>query len=222
MSRCWFVTGTDTGIGKTHACVALLGALRAAGCRAMGMKPVASGCEPVDGAWLNDDAQRLIGASAVAAPYALVNPYAFPEPVSPHIAAARSGQSIDLARVIEAARALLEMGELLVVEGAGGWLSPVAKDLWQADIARALQAPVILVVGLRLGCINHALLSARAIEGDGCRLAGWIGNHIDPRLDASDEVIDTLAGSLRAPCIGVLPWGVEDASGALNLAKLQY
>jgi dethiobiotin synthetase len=219
-TRVLYVTGTDTGIGKTWAAAALLRGLRAAGARALPMKPVASGCELRDGGRVNDDALALIAACGERPDYDMVNPYALLAPVSPHIAAAEEGVRIELARIQAAASALAARCEVLVVEGAGGWLSPVDAGLWQSDIARALGAEVLLVVGLRLGCINHALLSARAIAADGLKLAGWIGNRIDPALLAAEAVIETLREALPAPCLGVLPWGDDSGGDALDPAAI--
>jgi dethiobiotin synthetase len=173
-----YVTGTDTGIGKTVASVALLHALRARVRNAVGMKPVASGCERVDGEWRNADALALREASHPAPPYALVNPIALSEPAAPEIAA--------------------------VVQGVGGWLAPLAPRLDQSALVHALDLPVVLVVGVRLGCINHARLTQRAIEADGCRLAGWIGNRIDPDFATADASIDLLRRHLSVPCLGVI------------------
>jgi dethiobiotin synthetase len=215
MSRAVFVAGTDTGIGKTHAACTLLHALRAAGHDACGMKPVASGCAETPGGLRNDDALALLAASGDAGlPYALVNPVALREPLSPHLAAAHDGVAITLAQLREAFERLQAAHDTVVVEGIGGWLVPLAPGLFAADIAKRWQLPVILVVGMRLGCLNHALLSARAIVADGCRLLGWIGNCVDPAMDAPEENLATLCELLPAPCLGVLPHGVAPAQAA--------
>jgi len=200
-----FVTGTDTGIGKTVVTAALLTALRQRNHRAIGMKPVASGCEAGADGLRNADAEALIAHSSAGLDYALVNPYALAEPVAPHLAASASGLEIRLDRCVAAYGALSTNADFVVVEGVGGWAVPFGPALMQADLVRALRVPVILVVGLRLGCINHALLSARAIEADGCTLAGWIGNRIDPDMARCDENIATLKDRLTAPCLSVLP-----------------
>jgi dethiobiotin synthetase len=216
-TRVFFVTGTDTGIGKTWASVALIRNLRAAGLRVLAMKPVASGCNLRDGAPVNDDALALIAACEVAPAYAEVNPYALMAPVSPHIAARGEGVHIDTERIRAAADAMAARCDVLVVEGAGGWLSPLDVDLWQSDVVRLLRAEVLLTVGLRLGCINHALLSARGICADGGRLAGWIGNQLEPSMASAEAVLDTLRHELPAPCLGVLPW---QQSGTLDLGAV--
>ena len=199
-----FVTGTDTGVGKTLVSATLLAALNANGVRAAGMKPIASGCiETADG-WRNEDAMMLLAQSAGAPAYASVNPYALPEAVAPHLAAASSGVEIRLDALLAAFAALSTNAQFVVVEGVGGWAVPFASTLMQADLVRALKLPVVLVVGLRLGCINHALLSARAVISDGCQLAGWIGNRIDPAMARAEENLATLRERLPAPCLGVL------------------
>lgn len=217
-----FVAGTDTGIGKTHASCALLHALRHAGESACGMKPVASGCTETADGLRNDDALALLQASSVDLPYELINPVALREPLSPHIAAAHEGLTISLAPMREAFAALCASHDKVVVEGVGGWLVPLAPSLSAADIPRAWQLPVVLVVGLRLGCLSHALLTARAIQSDGCRLLGWIGNRVEPAMDAVEENIDTLRTLLPAPCLGILPHGVApaEAAGTLDIASM--
>jgi len=205
MSFAAFVAGTDTGIGKTVVTATLLAALNRAGARAVGMKPVASGCHQTACGWSNADAQELIAQSAGAADYALVNPYALPEPIAPHLAARAAGVEIRLDPIAAAFAALSTNTDCIIVEGVGGWAVPLSPTLMQADVVRALRLPVILVVGLRLGCINHALLSARAIATDGCSLIGWIGNCIDPAMARLDDNLASLRERLPVPCLGVLP-----------------
>ena len=206
MSRGVFVTGTDTGIGKTVATVALIAALNQAGSRAVGMKPVASGCTRTTHGWRNDDGEALLAASAGAPDYALVNPYALPAAVAPHLAARAAGVEIRLDPILAAFAALSTNTDCIIVEGVGGWAVPLAPALMQADLVSALMLPVILVVGLRLGCINHAILSARAIAADGCTLLGWIGNHIDADMACVEDNLATLRELVPAPCLGVLPY----------------
>ena len=216
-----FVAGTDTGIGKTHASCALLHALRAGGLRSTGMKPVASGCIETLHGLQNEDALALRAASSTPLPpYALSNPLALREPLSPHLAAAHEGVTITLPPLRAAFDALCADHDVVVVEGVGGWRVPLAPGLFASGIAKAWQLPVIFVVGLRLGCLSHSLLSAEAILADGCRLAGWIGNRIDPAMDAVEENLATLRELLPAPCLGVLPHGVApaQAAGGLDLA----
>jgi dethiobiotin synthetase len=199
-----FVTGTDTGIGKTRASALLVRAQRACGRRAIGMKPVASGCHETPQGLRNEDAEALIAASDPAPPYALCNPYAFAPPIAPHIAAREAGVAIALDPILAAYRTLAGMADRVVIEGVGGWAVPLSDARMQADLVRALEVPVVLVVGLRLGCINHALLSVRAIRADGCVLAGWIANRIDPDMARAEGNLDTLRARIDAPLLGVL------------------
>lgn len=203
--RGWFVTGTDTEIGKTLVSAALLHALRAAGLRVAGMKPVASGCERTPAGLRNADALALLAAAGRDAAYADVNPYAFAPPIAPHIAAEQAGVRIDAAVIESAARRLAAGADALVVEGVGGFLVPLGPDLDVAGLAGALRLPVILVVGLRLGCINHALLTAEAVRARGLKLAGWVGSRVDPDMAYVAENIEALRSRLPAPCLGVLP-----------------
>jgi dethiobiotin synthetase len=215
-----FVAGTDTGIGKTHAACSLLHALRGAGYNACGMKPVASGCVATPDGLRNDDALALLAASSEPRPgYDQINPVALSDPLSPHLAAVHAGVTITLPPLRAAFDALGHRYQCVVVEGVGGWLVPLAPTLFASDIAREWRLPVILVVGLRLGCLNHALLSARAIQADGCHLLGWIGNVIDPSMDALEENVETLRALLPSPCLGVLPHGTAPAQAAGQLAR---
>ncbi|MBW8076390.1 MULTISPECIES: dethiobiotin synthase [Metallibacterium] len=219
MSSCGvFITGTDTGIGKTYASVALLHALRGAGLRAVGMKPVASGCMATAEGLRNEDALALQSASSGSPDYADVNPLAYAAAVSPHLAAAAEGRRVELAPVQAAYARLAARADVVVVEGVGGWLAPLSDTLVAGDLARVLGLPVILVVGLRLGCLNHALLSARAIAADGCTLLGWIGNRIDPAMLEPERNLDTLRTRLPAPCLGVIAHGAAAAAAACALA----
>ena len=204
--RSLYVTGTDTGIGKSVASAALLHALRARGLSAVGMKPVASGCERTPGGWRNDDARLLQAASDPRPGYADVNPYALPNPLAPELAAADAGITLSLVPILAAHARLAAQADVVVVEGVGGWAAPLSATLDQVDLVRALDLPVLLVVGLRLGCINHARLSARAIAADGARLAGWIGNAIDPAMDRCDDILALLQARLPVPCWGRLPF----------------
>jgi dethiobiotin synthetase len=199
-----FVSGTDTGVGKTCASAALLHALRARGLRASGMKPVASGCRMTPQGLRNDDAEALLAASDPVPAYADCNPCAFAEPIAPHIAARLAGVEIDVARLRAACIRIAAAADRVVVEGAGGWAVPLSERAMQADLVRALGLPVVLVVGLRLGCLNHALLSARAIVADGCELAGWIANRIEPSMAFAEANLHALQMRIGAPLLGVL------------------
>jgi len=213
----FYVTGTDTGIGKSVVSAALLHALRARGLRAVGMKPVASGCEHTPGGWRNDDACLLRAASAPRPDYADVNPYALPNPLAPELAAADAGVTLALAPILAAHARLAAQSDAVVVEGVGGWAAPLSATLDQIDLVRALDLPVVLVVGLRLGCINHARLTARAIAADGARLVGWVGNGIDPTMDRCDDVFALLQARLPVPCWGRLPFSAMPDPQALAI-----
>lgn len=204
-----FVTGTDTGIGKTHVSARLLRALVAQGRRAVGFKPVASGCvRDASGALASEDALALRDAGAQPPPaYGASNPYALEQPLSPNLAARLDGTEVKLGTILAAYDALAATHDVVVVEGVGGWAVPLSQRLMQADLARALGVPVLLVVGVRLGCINHALLTARAIAADGCRLLGWVANTIDPTLAHADGALDTIAAAIGESCIARLPYG---------------
>jgi dethiobiotin synthetase len=195
-----FVTGTDTGVGKTVVAVALLDALRAAGVRAVGMKPVAAGFE--ESGSRNADVVALEAASGVQVEGALANPYAFAAPIAPHVAARQEGRTIELARIVEAYDALARHAEAIVVEGAGGALVPLDARHDMLDIAAARRLPVLVVVGVRLGCLNHALLTAQAVRARGLVLAGWVATRIDPAMRAAQASVDDLVARLRAPCLG--------------------
>jgi dethiobiotin synthetase len=206
MATGYYVTGTDTAAGKSFASVALIHAFRAQGLRVAGMKPVASGCELRNGILCNADAMDLQAASSEPTPeYALVNPFALPAATAPQIAAARAGASVNIAPVLAAYEALAANVDVVVVEGVGGWLAPFADGFEQSELAARLQLRVILVVGLKLGCLNHARLSERRILDDGMRLAGWIGNRIDAQLEFPDEYEALVARSMASPCLGLLP-----------------
>jgi dethiobiotin synthetase len=215
----WFVTGTDTGVGKTLAAQVLLAALRQRGLRAVGMKPVASGCQRTPQGLRSDDALALQVESAVVADYQDVNPYAFEPAVAPHLAA--GAEPIRPERIRNHFENLQRLAPWTVVEGVGGWLVPIGPDQTMADVARDLQLPVILVVGLRLGCLNHALLTAQAIERSGLPLAGWIANALDPAMALREENIRTLRARLAAPLLAQFPYapsGITPASWAPSLA----
>lgn len=219
MSRCWFVTGTDTGAGKTFASTAMLHALHAQGRRAVGMKPVASGSVANAGGWRNADALALQAASDPRPAYDDVNPFALPAATAPQLAAREAGVVVSLPAMLAAHARLAMQADTVVVEGVGGWAAPLGDGIEHADLARAIAADVVLVVGLRLGCLSHARLTARAIEADGCRFAGWIGNTIDPAFERIGDYLQLLRDALPVPCLGVLPHG-GDASAAAGALRL--
>lgn len=199
MSHAYFITGTDTEIGKTHSAVRLIEHWRSQGLRVAAMKPVASGCSVgADGQLVNDDVERLIAASGQTDRDAM-NPYRFAPPISPHLAARLAGVDIDLDLLRQRFAALQADADMVLVEGAGGWYAPLTDTLSMADLACALEIPVVLVVGLRLGCINHARLTAQAIRASGAPLAGWIANQPVADVACRDEVMATLKRTLDAP-----------------------
>lgn len=212
----FYVTGTDTGAGKSLASAVLLHALRRGGATAVGMKPVASGCVATADGLRNDDALALIAASEPRPPYALVNPFALPEPTAPQIAAALAGVEVTLPPLLAAYRQLAAMADHVVVEGVGGWRAPLADGLEQAHLVRALDLPVILVVGLKLGCLNHARLTAEAIAADGGRLVGWIVSAVAPPDRHDDAYLALLRAALPVPCLGVLPHSPGAEASALQ------
>lgn len=218
--RDFFVTGTDTGVGKTLVSAALLRRLRGQGRAVAGMKPVASGSVRTKDGLRNEDALALLAECSRPWPYEVVNPFCFEPPIAPHLAAAEAGSDIHLEPIERAFRELQADCDVVVVEGAGGFLVPLGPELSFADLPAALGLEVILVVGLRLGCLNHALLTAEAIERRGPGLAGWVGNLIDPEFDRLEANVDSLERNIEAPCIGVIghlnPPRVERAVAALR------
>jgi dethiobiotin synthetase len=217
----YFVTGTDTGVGKTLVSCALLHAFAAQNKNVVGFKPVATGCDENDH---NDDAKRLRAASNVQTTYGQVNPYCFVPPVAPHIAARQSGVRIELSRILVSYRELESLADEVIVEGAGGFLIPLNEIQDSTDLAKKLALPIIVVVGMRLGCINHALLTMRVIEDCGLQCAGWVANVIDQNMPALNENIESLRQRIEAPIIGVIPFQSEaDAStvaGLLDIMQL--
>jgi len=204
--RGFFVTGTDTEIGKTVVAAGVVHSLAANGRRVAAMKPVASGAEQTDAGLRNEDALRLIAAANVDADYPQVNPYCFEPPIAPHLAAEEAGTRIRDEVIQEAATALAGQADALVVEGVGGWQVPLAPGYGIPDLARELGLPVILVVGLRLGCINHARLSVESIRASDCEFAGWVGNVASAEPMAREAAnVGTLKQLLPTPCLGIVP-----------------
>jgi dethiobiotin synthetase len=195
-----FVTGTDTGVGKTRVAVALIHALREQGLRVAAMKPVAAGHAPGE---LNEDVVALMQAANVTADVGDVNPYAFPEPIAPHIAAQLAGVQIELDVIAAAYFRLAATADVVVVEGAGGWRVPLNERDDMADLAQRLGLPIVMVVGLRLGCLSHALLTAESIAHRQLLWAGWVGNHVDPAMACQAENVAALHARLAGPCLGV-------------------
>jgi dethiobiotin synthetase len=217
MTTAYFVTGTDTGVGKTRTSCALLHALRATHAKCVGMKPFATGAEETAAGWSNDDVTQLRAASSLKVMPELDNPYLLPWPVSPHIAAKLAGQTIDIEHIVHAFDVLCEQADAVVVEGAGGFVVPLNETQTSADLAQSLDLPVILVVGIRLGCLNHALLTQEAIAARGLKLAGWVANRLDPDMPAQEENIATLRERLRAPLLADWPWAADATPESLTI-----
>ncbi|YCH22473.1 dethiobiotin synthase [Pseudomonas sp. D1-3] len=225
MSAAYFVTGTDTEIGKTTIAAGLLHAARVAGLSTAAAKPIASGCQLTAEGLRNDDALALLAQCSLPLRYEEVNPLAFAPAIAPHLAARDAGVSLEVPALQTAVRTILGKGaDFTLVEGAGGWRVPLGGMATLADLARALSIPVILVVGVRLGCINHALLSADAIVADGLTLAGWVANGVDPHVTRLEDNLATLAERLAAPCIGQVPFlpsvCAEQVARHLDLSRL--
>lgn len=216
----WFVTGTDTAVGKTLVANALLRAAHEAGLSTLGLKPVSAGCYLRDGRFVNEDAWELLHSTSIEADYDDINPVALREPMAPHIAAEREQVTLDATALQAHCAELAGRAEFTLVEGAGGWLVPLDGSRTMADLAAGLGYPVILVVGMRLGCINHALLSAAAIRQAGLELAGWVANHIDPDMAVQDENVSTLEDRLHAPLIGRIPF-MENSNAVLAARHLE-
>jgi len=212
-----FVTGTDTGVGKTVVSAALTSALVGRGLRVAVMKPVASGSDPTPDGPRNSDALTLIAAANVPAPYEVVNPYCFLPPISPHIAAREAGVSIDLALLRSRFDSLAGASDCVIVEGAGGWLAPISDTAAMADLAAALSLPVLLVVGLRLGCLNHALLTRESLTTRGVAFAGWVANAVDPHFERAAENLATLTARLGGPPLAHVPF-LDPGHGAPDLS----
>ncbi|PVZ15691.1 MULTISPECIES: dethiobiotin synthase [unclassified Pseudomonas] len=202
----YFIAGTDTEIGKTTIAAGLLHAAAKAGFSTLGAKPVASGCERTPDGLRNEDALALLGQSTLQLPYAAINPYAFEPPIAPHLAAQEAGVALTVQALAQPMRQVLAHGAgFTLIEGAGGWRVPLAEGEYLSGLAVALALPVILVVGVRLGCINHALLTAEAIAADGLVLAGWVANVVDAVTSRLEENLATLTERLPAPCLGRVP-----------------
>ncbi|BBI98664.1 ATP-dependent dethiobiotin synthetase BioD [Ferrigenium kumadai] len=218
----YFVTGTDTGAGKTLISCALLHAFAVQGKRVIGMKPVAAGCDEDD---QHEDVVRLRAASNVIAGKGQVNPYCFPRPVAPHLAARFVGVSINFSRIVESLSELNGMADEVIVEGAGGLLVPLNEEQDSADLMEEMGLPVILVVGMRLGCLNHALLTVDAMKWRGLKLAGWVANEVDADMSMLDENVAALRQRIAAPLLGIVPYLAQpdalEAAKYLDLSLLE-
>lgn len=217
----YFVTGTDTGVGKTLISCALLHGFAAQGKRVVGMKPVAAGCDD-DGH--NEDVLQLRAAGNVAVGYGQINPYCFVPAIAPHLAAQRAGVIIRFSRIATSYHELAAQADVVIVEGAGGLLVPLNEQQDSADLAKELGLPVILVAGMRLGCLNHALLTQESIAARGLVLSGWVANVLDAEMPALQQNIDTLRQRIAAPLLGIVPHlqrpDARDAAGRLDLDRL--
>lgn len=221
MSQAYFIAGTDTDVGKTTIAAGLLHAARQLGLSTLAAKPLASGCVVTAKGLRNSDALALIDESSVKLPYEAVNPFAFEPAIAPHVAAREAGVALSVPALRDAMQQVLaQHADFTLIEGAGGWRVPLSDHANLSDLAIALKLPVILVVGVRLGCINHALLSAEAIARDGLQLAGWVANIVDPRTSRLEENLSSLAERLPAPCLGRVPW-LKQAGADAVAAHLQ-
>jgi dethiobiotin synthetase len=210
MAQSYFIIGTDTDVGKTYVASALVKHFVALGLKTVGMKPVASGCELNEkNELMNEDVTALISASNISADLDLINPYRFEPAIAPHIAAQQAEVQIDLDIVQQAYEQLASLADMVIVEGAGGLCVPLNKTQTLAELAMLLNIPMILVVGMRLGCINHALLTVEAIQARGLKLAGWIANEIEPNFAMFDENLSSLQQRIAAPCLSVVHWHGE-------------
>ena len=217
----YFITGTDTDVGKTVITLGLMQYLQQQGKTVVAMKPVASGCEKTSEGLRNDDAIQLMQQSSISLDYDLVNPYAFEPAIAPHIAAEQCGVRIEPERVQKILADLSNQADCVLVEGIGGWQVPLGGQQTMADLARGLGLPVILVVGMRLGCLSHARLTADAIESSGLQLAGWVANGLPPSMNYPEENISTLKSMISSPLVGVLPTlpevGAKTVANCLSL-----
>jgi dethiobiotin synthetase len=219
MTRAYFVTGTDTGVGKTLVSTALLHALAQRYPRVVGMKPVAAGTVAHGSDWINEDVLALRAASTVQVPPELDNPVSLPDPLSPHLAAQRAGVVIDIAHIVSCYQRLSHLADAVVVEGAGGFLVPLSEEHTGADLAQALALPILLVVGLRLGCLNHTLLTLEAIRARGLVLSGWVANRIDPGMQAQDDNIAFIQRHVKAPMLADIPYQRAPDSRAIRIQR---
>jgi len=222
-SHRYFIAGTDTDAGKTFVATALLERANTLELTSLGLKPISAGCDEIDGELHNDDALKLMQASSVKLDYSQVNPFAFAPPIAPHIAAHEAGRRLSIAQIQGMVQGAMMSGraELTLIEGAGGWRVPVNSREFLSRLPQLLDMPVILVVGMKLGCLNHARLTAEAIRADGLTIAGWVANCVQPEMPYFEENIASLRGLIPAPCLGVVPnLSSSDQAVAKNYLKL--
>jgi dethiobiotin synthetase len=206
MNQAYFITGTDTGVGKTLVTIAMLNTFKMEGFVACGMKPIASGCEMKDDKAISEDAMLIKNYSSMDMPYNTINPLAFLAPCSPNISADLDGKKLDIQEIIAAYNQIAQLSEVIIVEGVGGWRCPAFSAAGMADLVRQLKIPVILVVGIKLGCLNHALLSVESILRDNASLAGWVANVVSPDFLYSEATINYLRNQISAPLLGQVPY----------------
>ncbi|MBM5570768.1 MULTISPECIES: dethiobiotin synthase [Deefgea] len=221
MALRFFITGTDTDIGKTVASAQLIRGFAQMGYKTIGMKPVASGCERSNDILLNVDVASHCRASNISAPLDLINPYRFVPAISPHLAARDANVEIHISHLVDCAEQLSNLAEVVIIEGAGGWYAPISDQNTIADLATALAAPVIMVVGMRLGCLNHAQLTIDAIEQRGLIVAGWIANCIDPAFDRYEDNLAYLKKHISAPLLAELAYDEGAVNFALNASAIE-
>lgn len=224
MARGIFITGTDTDIGKTTVAIGLMDALKKSGLRVAAFKPVSAGCIQTDNGLRNDDAIQLMQLASVELPYDVVNPYAFEPAIAPHIAAAEQNVEMNLETIVQAYQKIAANVDVVIVEGAGGWLVPFNKTQTMADVAQRLQLDIIQVVGIKLGCISHALLTNLAVQACNCKLVGWVANQIEPQTDNTAEIINSIKIRSYAPLLGSVPFcpsaSVDDMAATLDVSHL--
>ncbi len=215
MIKGFFITGTDTGVGKTHVATQLIKGLSGRNVPVSGYKPVASGAELIKGRWVNEDALSLMRYASVKMPYETVNPYCFEPAIAPHLAAKRAGVDIELDAIKSNFLKHVEKANVVIVEGAGGWKVPLGDSLGFEEVPKALRLSVVLVVGLKLGCINHALLTEQSILNSGCSMVGWVANCVSSDFEEKEENIVSLKNKMKTPCIGILQHHVDDSEKPL-------
>ncbi|NOQ15569.1 MAG: dethiobiotin synthase [Methyloprofundus sp.] len=218
MAQGYFITGTDTGIGKTWTSLALMQYFQEKGKTVAGMKPVAAGCEIIDGQLKNDDALQLQEQSSIELPYSLVNPYAFSQPVSPHIAAKKAGKEVDILHIQKEYLKLATLVDVVIVEGVGGWMVPLNDSQDVSNLAEQLNLPIIIVVGMRLGCINQARLTFAAINRLGGCCEGWIASCVEEDMDELDANIKTLEAFAGMPLLAIFPY--QEKRNLMNFKKI--
>ncbi|OED44069.1 dethiobiotin synthase [Endozoicomonas sp. (ex Bugula neritina AB1)] len=224
MGKAYFVTGTDTDVGKTLITCGLLEAAGRQGLNTLALKPVAAGCDMTDEGLRNDDALKLMDAATIQLPYEQVNPFALRPPIAPHIAARDAGVRMTIDRLSGYCRgALMRKNDLAFIEGAGGWRVPLNDREFFSGLPKVMNLPVILVVGMKLGCINHTVLTVEAILRDGLTLAGWVANRIDADMSCYDENTQTLKSVIPAPCLGEVPWlQIADKGAAADYLDISF